>query len=56
LPAVVPGKLQHFKRKSAFGQVPEKGAAGRCYFRSLLQGFQESSFGVLPVFFGGRLI
>lgn len=28
-----------------------KGAVERYYFRSLLQGFQESSFGVLPVFF-----
>ena len=42
-----------FERKSAFGQAPERGAVERCYFRSLSQGFQESSLGVLPVFFLG---
>lgn len=39
-----------FERKSASGEGSRMGAAGRCYFRSLSQGFQECSFGWLPVF------
>lgn len=50
LPAVVPGKLRHFLVQNGVRCGSRMGAAGRCFLHSLSQGFQGSSFGVLPVF------